>query len=631
MPDEIIDDFVEGLEPFHNGGHEGMIPALAHACANDDIARSRDAGHTPADETNMPIFHATAAELKPAPLETAATAAAPVTAPAVKTDSASFLMPTSRIQSWAEEKEEEEEAAAAEAAAKAATEAVTEAAGKTVAELAEKMKDAIVTDAAPEGSANDKKKASRRRKQKRTAKKVQAAAVSSLSTSEASFDASTYSAENSEVLLEARSPAKTFVASPDSPPAKIQMHTKLPLTTSLEPALEESTPAAAAAADSWDDWIETVPTIAMHNYEIARDREFEAEKEAQAQHAAGLPPVDDGVVTAADLLRRHEEAAMARLSVTTDSLSSVKAVVDAVPDVEDLQESGFEIDDVEPPAVPISASVDPPAIAAAAEAEDVHVAIPEVYQEPVMVPKQATILGFFKKSHIVTVHEVSSSTSPERSVSSAEPAESVAIMNTDLVDANGDADDIQTAAPVIEMKSEAGKITPADLRDDSEASFDATVDGVIVAINVTDYLDYLADTDDEGQDHHGFDDFVDAEELPLLSPSITSAVDDDQVAPEPAPVASSTEQVATVEAAYDSNIVDDNVTATSGAHEPVVSRQKQKKRTKAERNAAKKRTAAAAAVAATTASHRSTASAGNATTATNVPLVREAIDKLNTG
>lgn len=134
-------------------------------------------------------------------------------------------------------------------------------------------------------------------------------------------------------------------------------------TTSTEAVLDKFMPAVSAVPDSWDKYIATVPTIAGHAFEVARDKVFDDEAEAQARFAAGLPSLDDGIVTAADLRRIHEEAEMARRSEMPFSSMSISETSTGISqNLEEFQARESKDKETELPEVPSSTLLDEPSI-----------------------------------------------------------------------------------------------------------------------------------------------------------------------------------------------------------------------------------------------------------------------------
>ncbi|KAJ4331423.1 hypothetical protein N0V87_009167 [Didymella glomerata] len=437
--------------------------------------------------------------------------------------------------------------------AKPATEPTEDPADESVADVME----VAATNAATEPTFEAKKtKSSRRRKSKKATKKAKAAAESAPPDSESAVETSGDTARDVGALQEPQPSAKKSEAASATTSPQTEVDTTIASTVSPGPSKENSKPATAALVDAWDDWVEQIPTIGAHERQAARDAMFDAEEEAQVRYAAGLPPIDD-TPTAAELLHIHEDAERAKkIEASSSSTSAREDVIDTVADNESLQNLEVESIDSELPATLSSSSVNVPEITTLAQSGDLSNLPERKGGSPVRLANQRAITDFFKKGPVVTVQAVFSTAWPGSVTSPAKPAEAVTL-------------------------------TASELEDSSEGVEEKMID----TINVTDYLDYQPDTDDEEFDGNAVSEaFGVTGDLPSALLPFAS---------EPAAATSSAQDNDAQEAASDANVVHEASTRASGnkdAQEPVIARQK-KKRSKAQRNAAKKRAAAASATA----------------------------------
>jgi hypothetical protein len=468
------------------------------------------------------------------------------------------------------------------------SEAVTE----TLTEPVVEAKEVATTDAAPETPVEaEKKTASRRRKNKRAAKKAQAAAEPSPPSSEATFDASDNNAENTEGLQDVETPAEQCAASPGTPPTDVDETIETPSAAGSDSGVVQ--PKSSTIPDSWYDYMEAMPTIkSMFPYRshAARRREFEAEEKAQARFEAGLPaydPVDDEPVTAAELQRRHEEAEMTRRSAALTSSPVTESVIAAAQEADTLHESEVEVDGVEMPAVLTSRPPIESEMTSATKVEVLPIPAPETEVGAVRDLKQLSITAFFKKAPVVTVEEVSSTTSSAPAASPAEPTEVIVVMDQEPVLASQNAEVLLDSPATVETGLETDGATPTNGGGESEASSRDVEEDVIDSINVADYLDWLPSDDDL--------EFEDAEDLLDTSVPVLDSTKGAEVIQATGAVQSSAQELGAQEQVTDSRDGDGTTESNSDvcnqSFEPLVTRQK-KKRMKAERNAAKKRNAA---------------------------------------
>lgn len=441
-------------------------------------------------------------------------------------------------------------------------------------------------------SADTKKKtASRRPKQKRAAKKAAAAVAESTSSDGKTGGAGEFNeliAEISATVVEEVVP----VGAPKTPTKTFEDAEKLSGASSVD--AEKSEAVQPAVADDWDDYISSMPTIQAHNFHVAHLREFEAEEEAQARFAAGLPPADDGPMTAADLQRIHEEAEKAKQSDATHSTTTDEAAVSAAEESEGLPEPKTKLDEVELSALQPSASADEPEIVVSTAAEDLPVPVPEVKEDSPKYARQFSITDFFKKAPVKVKN--GSSTILDRDIpASTKPIEAIIVDGAEPVAAVDGVDDLRGAPGLVKTKFVNFEVPPAVGLEESNAPSDTIEEDLVDSKNVADYLDYLESDDEQSEFEH-------TEGLPATSATAVSNAKGAQASPQTLPVDSSAEDVEAQEELTNANNIDEDMVAVSEddeqlpneatSPEPVVTRQK-KKRSKAQRNAAKKQATAA--------------------------------------
>lgn len=446
---------------------------------------------------------------------------------------------------------------------------VTERAWVPAATSVANTEDTVVTGAATVSPiASTGEKVSPFRKREQAATEAEITLNTSSSSSKSIGDASDTVSHVSEYSQELKSfdehPSQQFATERDSSLATAAVEPQSVTAASPEALAKVSKPAAAAAAaattDSWDDWIEQVPIIESRQWHVAYEAMYDAEEEAQDRHAAGVPPLDYGIMTAAELQRRHEEAECAWQTEATSSMP-IEEVSNAIPEEpEDLQEPETEAQDVVSSAVPTSSTTDNPPIATTKETEVLPAPVLDAQGVPSKDLRQLSILDYFTKAAVITVEEALSTVSPENV---APPAE------------------LFTAAAC-----------------QSEIPSQRVEGKAIDSINAADYLDYQPDTDDEENvEEVVLETSGSLEVVPATAISLADNARGQQVPPEPAAISLLIQRINTEEVFNGTIVGDDNAEVAQEvpvtSPELVVTRQK-KKRSKAQRNAAKKRTAATA-------------------------------------
>lgn len=118
-----------------------------------------------------------------------------------------------------------------------------------------------------------------------------------------------------------------------------------PLVVLPESDSDDSKP--SAFPDSWDEYMESMPVIAALDSQATSDWEYAAECEARDWFGAGISHEENDAITAEDLQCIHEEAEKTKQSEVTPSSPAGGSTTSNPEDTDDLQESGFEFNELE--------------------------------------------------------------------------------------------------------------------------------------------------------------------------------------------------------------------------------------------------------------------------------------------